>query len=316
MGRERRNGSADRWLEIGLALWLGLAAPAWAWGPLGHRTIAAIAATNLTPAAREYVAQRLGNVAMADVASWADSVTRDPRFPGSIWYHFEKIPDGRGYLDNLRAMPEAQRRKGGVVAAILVAERTLRDDRASAAAQRNALKFLIHLVGDVHQPLHTGRPEDKGGVAIKLEWFGESMSLHRVWDSGLILAGHRDLFPPGTSQRAAGKAYADYLQKKFSRKPIDAGMDVVGWLNESLGIRPYAYEPGYLRDQERYLGRHLAQADARIYAAGLRLARLLNDVAADTPASARETELWAQIQAILGDPREVVRLQPRKERSQ
>lgn len=302
-----------RRLGLGLVLWLVLALPATAWGPLGHRTVAVLAEANLTPAARAYVAQRLGNVAMADVASWADSITRDSRFPGSLWYHFEKIPDGRGYLDNLRTMPEAQRRKGGVVAAILVAERTLRDDRASAAAQRNALKFLIHFVGDVHQPLHTGRPEDKGGVAIKLVWFGEPMSLHRVWDSGLMLTGHRDLFPPGTSRRAAGKAYADYLQKKFSRKPIDAGMDVVGWLNESLGIRPYAYEPGYLRDQERYRARHLAQIDGRIYAAGMRLARLLNDLAAGTPAPARETELWEQIQAVLGDPREVVCLQPRKD---
>ena len=304
----------ERKLGLGLALWLVLALPAGAWGTLGHRTIAAIAETNLTPDAREFVAHRLGNVSMADIASWADSMTRDPRFPGSIWYHFEKIPDGRGYLDNLRTMPEAQRRKGGVVAAILVAERTLRDDRASAAAQRNALKFLIHFVGDVHQPLHTGRPEDKGGVAIKLVWFGEPMSLHRVWDSGLILAGHRDLFPPGASQRAAGKAYAEYLQKKFTRKPIDAGMDVVGWLNESLGIRPYAYEPAYLRNQDRYLSRHLAQVDGRIYAAGVRLARLLNDAAAGAPALARETELWEQIQAVLGDPREVVRLQAQSER--
>lgn len=300
---------------LGLALWLVPVLPAAAWGPLGHRTVAIIAETNLTPAAREFVAQRLGNVSMADVASWADSVTRDPRFPGSIWYHFEKIPDGRGYLDNLRAMPEAQRRKGGVVAAILVADRTLRDAHASEAAQRDALKFLIHLVGDVHQPLHTGRPADKGGVSIKLVWFDEPMSLHRVWDSGLILAGHRDLFPPGASQRAASLAYAEFLRKKFSRKPIDAGMDVVGWLNESLGIRPYAYEPGYLRDQERYQARHIAQVDGRIYAAGLRLARMLNDVAAGAPVPDRETELWAQLQAILGDPCEVVRLQPpRKER--
>ena len=133
-----------RRLGLGLVLWLVLALPATAWGPLGHRTVAVLAEANLTPAARAYVVQRLGNVSMADVASWADSVTRDSRFPGSLWYHFEKIPDGRGYLDNLRTMPEAQRRKGGVVAAILVAERTLRDDRASAAAQRNALKFLIH----------------------------------------------------------------------------------------------------------------------------------------------------------------------------
>lgn len=310
-----RAGLFGQRLGLGLSLWLVLALPAAAWGPLGHRTIAVLAETNLTPAAREFVAQRLGNVSMADVASWADSVTRDPRYPASIWYHFEKIPDGTSYLANLREMPEAQRNKGGVVTAILVADRTLRDGRASSADQRSALKFLIHLVGDVHQPLHTGRPADKGGVNIKLDWFGEPMSLHRVWDSGMMLTGHRDLFPPGMSRRTAGKAYADYLQKKFSRKPIDAGMDVVGWLNESLAIRPYVYEPGYRQDQERYQARHLAQIDARIYAAGLRLARMLNDIAEGKPAPAREEELWKQVQAVLGDPREIVRLRPQPEGS-
>ena len=101
MRRKRHAEPTGRSLGFGLAAWLVLVLPAAAWGPLGHRTVAAIAETNLTPAAREFVAQRLENVAMADVASWADSVTRDPRFPGSIWYHFEKIPDGAGYLDNL-----------------------------------------------------------------------------------------------------------------------------------------------------------------------------------------------------------------------
>lgn len=299
-------------LAVMLAVWLTGSAPALAWGPLGHQTIAVIAETNLTPAAREYVKVRLGKQSLADVASWADSVVRDPQYLGSLWYHFEKIPDGLSYLDNLRAMPDWQWRKGGVVEAILVANATLRDTQAAPAARKNALMFLVHLVGDIHQPLHTGRPADRGGVNIKLDWYGTTVSLHRVWDTGLLLTGHRDLFPNGISTRAASRAYADYLIRAYARKAFTTEMDVEGWLNESLAIRPAAYDPDYVRNPERYQQRHLEQIDGRIYVAGLRLARLLNDIAAGNPVPARETELWTSIDNILGDPRQFIHLQPRE----
>lgn len=285
--------------------------PAGAWGPLGHRAIAGIAAENLTPAARDFVASRLAGETLADVANWADSVTRDPRYPGSIWYHFEKIPDGVSYLDNLRALPEWQRKKGGAVAAILAANEVLRDPHASRRAQTLALKFLIHLVGDIHQPLHTGRPADKGGVSIKIKWFGTAMSLHRVWDSGLILTGHRDLFPPGMSPRAAGAAYARYLADHFTGQPVAVAMDVEGWLNESLALRPGAYDPEYLTDQAQYQARHLEPIDRQVYAAGVRLARLLNDIAAQEPVPVRETELKNQIEIVTGDLPCYIHLRPR-----
>ena len=299
-------------LAVMLAVWLTGTAPALAWGPLGHQTIAVIAETNLTPAAREYVKARLGNQSLADVASWADAVVRDPQYLGSLWYHFEKIPDGMSYLDNLRAMPDWQWRKGGVVEAILVANATLRDAQAVPAARKNALMFLVHLVGDIHQPLHTGRPADRGGVNIKLDWYGTTVSLHRVWDTGLLLTGHRDLFPNGISTRAASRAYADDLIRTYSRKAFTTEMDVEGWLNESLAIRPAAYDPDYVRNPDRYQRGHLEQIDGRIYVAGLRLARLLNDIAAGNPVPAREIELWNSIDNILGDPRQFIHLQPRE----
>ena len=298
-------------VPLGVALLLGFAPPAGAWGQLGHRTIAVIAEASLTPAAREFVANKLGSVSMAAVASWADSVTKDPRYPGSIWYHFEKMPDGVSYLDNLRALPDRQRSKGGAVAAILVANDVLRDPRASARAQAVALKFLVHLVGDLHQPLHTGRPEDKGGVSIKLEWFGTPMSLHRVWDSGLILTGHPDLFPAGICTRAASLVYAEYLARQFVGKRIATEMNVEGWLDESRAIRPAAYEPIYLTDQAQYQAKHLEEIDGRIYAAGLRLARMLNDIAAQNPIPVREIELRNQIQIVMGDLQRTIHLHPR-----
>jgi hypothetical protein len=278
------------------------------WGPLGHWATGLIADSNLSPNARALVEKLLGGQSLAEVANWADSIRSGEDYSGSIWYHFEKIPDGVNYLDNLRALPPWQQQKGGLVAAILVANATLRDPAASPGEQADALKFLTHLVGDIHQPLHTGRPPDKGGLTIQATWFGKPMTLHRIWDSGLLTTGHADIAPPRMPLEQAGAAYAEELVRRFSGQPANAEMDVEAWLDESLALRPAAYETTYETDPEAYQARHLEEIDRQLYLAGVRLARMLNDIAAHEPVPARETELWNQIESVLGDPRRVIHL--------
>ncbi|MBP7828376.1 MAG: hypothetical protein KA248_00515 [Kiritimatiellae bacterium] len=280
--------------------------PAPAWGPLGHRTIGVLADARLTPAGRAFVETRLDDPSLASAANWADAIRNKEPYRGSIWYHIEKIPDGATYLDNLRALPDSLRLKGGLVAAILVADATLRDPAASPAEQTDALKFLTHLVGDIHQPLHTGRPEDKGGLTIRVTWFGTPMTLHRVWDSGLLEAGRSDI--AGLPPHQAAAAYAEHLERRFGEQVSDDETDIEGWLNESLALRPGAYETTYETDPEAYRARHIEEADLRLYLAGIRLARRVNDLAAGAPLPAREKELWRDVESLLGDPRKMVRL--------
>lgn len=280
--------------------------PAWGWGALGHRAVGEIADARLSPEARGRVDGLLGGAALADVASWADEIRGGCVYAGSIWYHIEKIPDGAGYLDNLRALEPAQRKKGGVVAAILVADALLRDPDADSAAQTDALKFLVHCVGDIHQPLHTGRPPDKGGLDIAATWFGTPMSLHKIWDSGLLETGHPEL--AGLTMEASGAAYAESLTNRFSQLPVNDEMDVEGWLDESLALRTAAYDPIYATDQAEYQVRHIGEIDRQIYSAGIRLARMLNAIAAREPIPERETELWRKIEGLLGDPRQIIHL--------
>ena len=276
------------------------------WGALGHRTVGAVADSKLSPEARARTDKLLDGQTLADVASWADSIRDEGIWAGSIWYHIEKIPDGASYLDNLRSLPPALQQKGGVVAAILVADATLRNPEASSAEQADALKYLVHCTGDIHQPLHTGRPVDKGGLDIPVTWFGTPMSLHKVWDSGLLETGHPEW--AGLAIDKAGAAFAADLIQRFSEQPANAERDVEGWLNESLALRAAAYDPIYNTDQEKYQALHLGEIDRQIYLAGIRLARMLNAIAAREPVPARETELWNQIEGILGDPRQIVRL--------
>lgn len=280
---------------------------AFAWGTLGHRAAALVAEAKLSPAARQAVARLLHGDSLADVAAWADSLRSTGRYPQTNWYHFEKIPDGKSFLENLRALPEWQRQKGGVVAAILLASETLRSRSASRGEKGVALKFLVHFVGDIHQPLHSGRPEDKGGVTLATDWFGTPMSLHKIWDSGMILSGHAALFRDGMRIAERARAYADDLRARLDggRAP-NLTPDVGVWLDESLRLRGPAYDLTYETDPGQYQATHLPTVDARIHLAGVRLADLLNRIFAGASASPEEKELRRRIEEIVGDIRGVI----------
>lgn len=281
------------------------------WGPVGHRAIATIAEANLTPAANAMVAQWLGTEPLADVANWADAARSTPAYAHTAGYHFEQMADGETYVESLRRQTPRQLQKGGLVAALMVAHLTLRDPRVPVREKTDALKFLVHLAGDVHQPLHTGPPEDKGGTSTYLNWRGRRTSLHRMWDSELIAAGHADLLREGAGARESGEAYARRLMDKFAGTPVNVRMDVRGWMEESVSLRPAAYYDLYRTDPAGYVEWGIENVDARIYVAGIRLARMLNEIAARQPPPASEGELWGQMKAIMGDPRATIQLRPK-----
>jgi hypothetical protein len=259
-----------------------------------------IAEAHLTPQAQSAVQKLLGQDSLADVANWADSVRGNGTYHQTVWYHYEKIPDGVSYLANLKALPDWQRQKGGVVAAILVAQKTLREDKAPLLEQTDALKFLVHFVGDIHQPFHSGRPEDEGGVKIDVTWFGTPMNLHRVWDSGMINTGHKDLFATSHSLAEDSLRYANFVMQEFAKANVDTEFNVEKWLNESLQIRNAAYDPIYQADQNRYQTLHLQELDLRIYSSGVRLAELLNSIYAHEPMPQPEIDFWKQIETLVG----------------
>lgn len=145
---------------------------AFGWGAVGHRAVGVVAETKLTQTAKDEVKKLLGRETLADVATWADEVRSDGTYKQTTWYHFEKINDGISYIDNLKKMPEWQQKKGGVVMALLFCNQVLRDPQASNSEKKIALKLLVHFIGDIHQPFHSGRADDKGGVTIKTDWFG------------------------------------------------------------------------------------------------------------------------------------------------
>lgn len=280
-----------------------------AWGGIGHRTVALIAEANLSEQAKSEIKKILGRQSLAEVANWADSLKSTGEYRQTTWYHFEKIPDNKGFVENLRALPEWQQKKGGIVGAILLANKILRES-GSPREREDALKFLVHFAGDIHQPLHSGRPEDMGGVSLKVEWMGKPMSLHKVWDSGMIATGHRDLVSESYSESGSSENYARFLVNRYRQEPVELSMNVEGWLNESMAQRSSAYNSDYQSAQEKYQARHLPVIDQRIYMAGVRLAAMLNEIFAKQPVPGTESDLWARMEKVLGDLHEIITFRP------
>ena len=156
-------------------------APAFAWGKTGHRVVAAIADTQLSGLARAHVKEILGGAESLDeAATWPDEMRSDP---APFWqktstpWHYVTL---NGILYD-HAPPE-----GDALKALGHFREVLQDPKASLSDKQLALRFIVHIVGDLHQPLHVGKCCDRGGNDVKVKWFGKPMNLHAVWDSALV----------------------------------------------------------------------------------------------------------------------------------
>jgi len=173
-----------RWKQALFALCLLLPAPARAWGPEGHEIVAHLAGMNLTPKARAGVAALLGGeaeAAMAIASNWADEI-RDARPQTASWHYVNIEIDG----DLHYAAGRDCIADNCAVGQILRDEAVLKSG-APAPQKAEALKFLIHFVGDIHQPLHAADNHDRGGNQVRvIVQGGRPQALHHVWDGEVV----------------------------------------------------------------------------------------------------------------------------------
>jgi hypothetical protein len=235
------------------------AAPAVAWGPNGHRVAALIAENHLEPGARAEVKLLLGGQTLAEASTWADDAREQRNWRQSAPWHYVNIPDGQTYASSRK------NRRGDVLQAIERFRKTLADRRASPAKRVDALRFLVHFVADLHQPLHVGRAEDRGGNDVEVRWFGRPSNLHQVWDSGIL-----------GRQRMSAERWAASLDRAGPER-VDGWLDSspLDWAVESQELRPQVYRIGDGNLGERYLRENLLIVRRRLLQAGVRLAALL-----------------------------------------
>lgn len=245
------------------------ASTAWGWGREGHDLIGRIAARHLSPEARAGVAALLeSGETLASVGSWADEI-RGQRRETSTW-HYINLPITEPRGDWRAWCPPT----GCVVSVIPDMIARLRDPSLDRAAKAEALKFLTHFVGDLHQPLHTADRGDRGGNDVPVVFLDRPANLHSVWDTPIL----RWMFEQeaGLAERLAGGV------NYWERRKMEAG-SLDDWAWEAHGIsRDVAYRdlpdgnPVVLG--EAYARRAAPAIELQLQRAGVRLARLLNEV--------------------------------------
>ena len=196
---------------------------------------------------------------MADASIWADDIRTQEKWGYTAPWHYVNVPDGQTYKASRKS------RDGDVLVAVERYRRNLKNRSNSPVQRADALRFLIHFIGDLHQPLHVGRAEDRGGNQIQVEWFGRPSNLHWVWDAAIL-----DHAQWTEATLAAAHELADEAQmaRWVSSGPLD-------WANESQALRSSVYALGNARLAQPYYDASLPIVRKRILQAGVRLAAFL-----------------------------------------
>jgi hypothetical protein len=229
-----------------------------AWGAEGHQVIAKLAESQLTPKARGEVNRLLAqepDATMASVSTWAD----EHRNPATAPWHYVNFPRGACTYVPERDCPDGKCVVGAINRQVEVLGSNTSDDKKLLA-----LKYVIHFVADVHQPLHAGYGDDRGGNSYQLQAFMRGSNLHAVWDTGLIRYLNQD---------------ADTLTARLSKAGVTgAPFNAINAAEESCRIvaKPSFY-PGRLVDAN-YIEEYTPVMEQRLSAAGARLASLLNGI--------------------------------------
>jgi hypothetical protein len=265
----QRNRLRAQALTTLLILLLG-ASPAAAWGRFGHRAAARLAASRLSPEAKKAVADLLEpGEGLADVSTWADEVRRDR--PLTAPWHYVNVPITESKFD-----PKFCAEAGCVVSKIADMRRVLADRNAPKDERREALKWVVHLVEDMHQPLHVGDRKDRGGNDLQLQFFGRGTNMHRLWDSDIVehASADEDAWVADLVTFATPERVDDW-----SRGTVE------DWATESLQAARLAYKPpgapAELKAGQKlgddYQDFALPIARRRLAQAGVRLANLINE---------------------------------------
>jgi len=252
-----------RWIT-GLFVLLSVTS-AFAWGPRGHRITAIIAERHLSDTAAAQVDALLEGDRLVDVATWADDV-RNAR-PETKEMHFVDIPRSAAAYDASRDCANDD----CVIAAIEHFREVLGDTSNSDEDRAEALKFLVHFVGDMHQPLHCADDNDRGGNDVRVKFFGGKSNLHQVWDSRIL---DRAKIPDDED-------YADRLEATLApgdETQITKG-DPVKWANatHTLAVNNAYVLPANKTLGQTYVNKNLPVVNRQLLRGGLRLAKILND---------------------------------------
>lgn len=263
-----------------------LSANAFAWGPTGHRVVGAVAEKALEPSVAVKVYEILDGQNLARVSTWPDEIRSEPeKYSYTFNWHFTDWKDDDHTHDESSS-------SGKLLSAIKEQLAVLKDPAAAKDKKVFALRFIVHLVGDLHQPLHVGNGLDQGGNKCRVTFMGEQTNLHSVWDEGMI-----------NFTKLSFTEIASFVSQGRTKEQVAAWKsgDVVDWALESKTLRTTIYPAEvstpanqvmsvkqYCRSDVKvapedmpklsyeYSYKFVPVMEERLFQAGIRLAMLLN----------------------------------------
>ncbi|MBS2098927.1 S1/P1 nuclease [Carboxylicivirga linearis] len=232
-----------------------------AWGSTGHRAIAEIAYGQLSAKTKAKVKDILGNDYLPLFANWADEIRSDKDNPYNSLPHYVNMPLDAKY-EQADKNP-----KGDLVSVMENMVEMLQSKTSSNEEKAIALKFIIHLVGDAHQPMHVALSEDLGGNRVEVQWFRQKSNLHKLWDEDLIdysRLSYKELAVfAGEPQKEELREWQNISVVDW----IDETHEITKNIYENLGDKNYSYVYNYQYSPVVY---------QQIQKAGYRLALFLN----------------------------------------
>ena len=234
-----------------------------AFDAIGHKIIADIAYENLNCHARKKLDKLLGKRGMIYTSSWSDNIKSDSRYAYSYNWHFQNLREEM-CKEALCQLYENPKSEGSF---LFYALDSLRRNLKNKKGGEEDVKFIVHLVGDMFQPLHLGHLADRGGNDILIEWFGKETRLHQIWDKQML-----------QGEQYSYSEYSRYLQDKFAKKRKQIKKQQLQdalWVTYELSNKIYAYNYERLNSY-RYVYEFTDDIDLQLYSAGIHLAKVLN----------------------------------------
>ncbi len=248
-----------------ICLLLAFSTSTFALGQTGHRITGAIAERHINQHTKSAIEKILGSDTLTEVTNYADEMRTDP---SDFWqhqarhYHYVTVPKGKKYSD------EGVPKQGDAVFALDKYSKVILNPKSIKSEKQLALKFIVHIIGDLHQPLHVGSGEDRGGNNVKLKFFRKDTNLHRIWDTGLIKQKHLSY-----------SEWTNWLDREITTNDIKQwrSIDPLVWINENVKIRDSIY-PKSDSISFRYLYKNMPIMRLRLKQAGIRMAFFLDEL--------------------------------------
>lgn len=253
-----------RYIIVAVLIFTVLQVNAYDWGKTGHRTTGEIAEKYLTKKAKEALNELLNGESLALISTYADEIKSDTLYRSYGPWHYVNIPFDKTYDTH----PKNER--GDIIKGIESCIAIIKNPNSTEVERIFNVKLLVHLIGDLHQPLHTGLQEDKGGNDFQVRWFKDGTNLHSVWDTKMIENYNMSYTELANTMPKLTKAQVKSIKKGT----------VLDWMEESRSITKDIYKTTSKGDKlgYRYMYTNFNTVRDQLQKGGIRLAAVLNEL--------------------------------------